>query len=87
MAGLDDKTYRARCKALRAQGGACWICGNPIDRNLPYTHRESWTADHVTPRSKGGALLGELRPAHRHCNSRRGNRTTSVASPITAKKW
>jgi 5-methylcytosine-specific restriction endonuclease McrA len=86
--GLDDRTYRARCKALRAQGGPCWICGKPIDLSLPYTHKDSWTADHVQARSKGGRLLGELRPACRSCNSRRGNRGTTIAAPpTTIKKW
>jgi 5-methylcytosine-specific restriction endonuclease McrA len=85
---LNDRTYRARCKALRAQGGPCHICGRDIDLALPYTDKDSWTADHLIPRSKGGQLLGELRPAHRGCNSRRGNRVTTITTaPVTTKQW
>lgn len=43
----------------------CWMCGQPARENDPIT------ADHETPRAKGG-VDSPLRPAHRSCNSRRG---------------
>lgn len=87
-AGLDDREYRKRTKALRALRHDCWLCGEPIDYTLPYTDAMSFTADHVHARSKGGALLGELRAAHRSCNSRRSNRGTTVTqTPKTVLTW
>jgi 5-methylcytosine-specific restriction endonuclease McrA len=36
--------------------------------------------DHLIPRSKGGGNdMGNLRPAHQRCNSRRGNRPLTPA--------
>lgn len=51
---------------LDTYGSTCWLCGLP----------GSTTADHVIPRSKGGAVydLANLGPAHRNCNEARGNR-------------
>lgn len=91
--GLDDHTYRKRTAALRKyvqeHGAPCWLCGRPIDLGLPYTDRMSFTADHITPRALGGKLLGELRPAHRACNSRRGKRMSveMIPKPKTTREW
>lgn len=51
---------------LSTYGRVCWLCGLP----------GSTTADHVIPRSRGGACydLTNLGPAHKHCNESRGNR-------------
>lgn len=90
MPGLDDKEYRRRCAALRKLRRPCHICGQPIDYSLPYTDPMSFTADHIEPRSLGGSLYGELKPAHRACNSRRGNRTgyrPTVKPPVTSRAW
>ena len=58
---------------LEQYGEVCWLCGLP----------GSNTADHVVPRSKGGAVydLMNLAPAHRKCNESRGNR--DPAAPMT----
>ena len=60
-----------------------------IDFDLPYTHRMSFTADHIDPRGLGGKLLGEIRPAHRACNSSRGKRRTieAIPKPVTTRAW
>lgn len=51
---------------LRVQGRICWLCGNQRIR------RPADSADHVIPRSRGGTDDdGNLRPAHRLCNSAR----------------
>jgi 5-methylcytosine-specific restriction endonuclease McrA len=70
----DHRGYRRRRDRLRRQANTCWLCGKPIDAELQAPHPMSFSADHVRPLSKGGDLLGELRPAHRSCNQRRGNR-------------
>lgn len=51
---------------LETYGAVCWLCGFP----------GSTTADHVIPRSLGGAVydLRNLAPAHKRCNESRGNR-------------
>ncbi len=51
---------------LSTYGRVCWLCGLP----------GSNTADHIIPRSKGGAVydLANLGPAHKRCNESRGNR-------------
>lgn len=52
---------------LSTYGNVCWLCRLP----------GATTADHVIPRSKGGAVydLRNLGPAHTHCNESRGNRS------------
>ena len=65
---------------LAEWGDACWLCGQP----------GADTADHVVPRSRGGGNeLDNLRPAHRRCNSARGNRPARrPAAPIpTSRDW
>jgi len=57
--------YKARAKAVRDSAQYCWIClEGPRDG-------DPWTADHVIPGDKDSPLL----PAHRSCNSRRGDAT------------
>nr|DAK57429.1 MAG TPA: HNH endonuclease [Caudoviricetes sp.] len=51
----------------------CWLCGNPIDMDLPPGHKAAFTLDHIVPIARGGDLHSEARPAHRACNSARGN--------------
>lgn len=65
-------------------GAVCWLCHRPIDLDAPRRGPLGLSVDHVIPRSKGGTnALDNLRPAHLHCNSKRGNRTPalSVAGP------
>ncbi|GAA1323073.1 HNH endonuclease [Leucobacter albus] len=88
MRGLDDHTYRKRTAALKAKRHDCWLCGDPIDYTLPWKHKMAFTADHIQPRSKGGHIYGEIRAAHRSCNSSRSNRVTTVTTaPKTALRW
>lgn len=89
----NDHTYAKRTRALRHHvqrtGEPCWLCGEPIDLDLPPTHPKAFTADHVDAIANGGRLLGELRPAHRACNSRRGRRRTpeQINRPTTTREW
>ena len=67
----------------------CWICGQAIDMNLPPLHARAFTLDHLVPLAKGGALDGEVKPAHRSCNASRGDgrRTKRGATPPTLLNW
>lgn len=56
--------YRRRAKIVRENATECWLCGEGARVDDP------WTADHVVP----GDPASPLMPAHRSCNSRRGNR-------------
>ncbi len=59
---------------LEEYGTICWLCGLPGANS----------ADHIIPRSKGGAVyeLANLGPAHKRCNESRGNRDVEAASPL-----
>lgn len=64
---------------LETYGSICWLCKRPID--LAASGRSKWgmSLDHVLPRSLGGSnALGNLRPAHQYCNSKRRNKLLSA---------
>ncbi|WP_371674455.1 HNH endonuclease [Streptomyces sp. NBC_00289] len=70
----------------------CWLCGHNIDPRLDPRHPMSWTLDHLVPLSRGGDLLdpANARPAHRRCNSSKGNRamaTPQVAPQRASRRW
>jgi len=61
-------------KLVERDGTDCWICGHPIDMNLPRNHEESATIEHRHSISNGGGnMLENLRLSHKCCNERRGN--------------
>lgn len=62
------RAARLRKLTRETYGDICHLCGQPIAEG-------QFSADHLIPRSLGGTDdIGNLRPAHRRCNSRRGNR-------------
>lgn len=72
----NDPEYRRRRERLMAQPNPiCWLCNKPIDKMLKHPDPMSFTADHVEPVATGGHNLGQLRPAHFVCNSRRQQRS------------
>lgn len=93
VAGRDNKTYRDLSDALKRKGRKlglpCWICGHAIDYTLDWRHPMSYTYDHLKAIGSGGHMRGEGQPAHRSCNSRRGNQraTTTVDQPVTTRDW
>ncbi len=50
----------------------CWLCGHPINMQLPHHHARAFTLDHIVPIARAGDIHGETRPAHRDCNASRG---------------
>lgn len=82
------KTWRKKLENDPALA-VCWICGGAIDMNLPPTHGRAFTLDHLVPLSRGGAIDGEVKPAHRACNSARGDgrQTKRGATPPTLLDW
>ena len=55
----------------------CHLCGKPIDYSLPAGHPMCYELDEIVPVSKGGDPLsyGNVAPAHRICNQKRGAKT------------
>ena len=74
-----SKSVRDRARrqiAQRVQAGEpCCLCGSPIDLGIAYPDPWSFTVEHITPTSRGGADYGEnqLAPAHFRCNRKRSN--------------
>lgn len=63
-----------RIRVIRAHGNLCWLCLEDIDLRLVAPHPNSFTVDHVVPKSEGGSgYVGNLRPAHRKCNENKAN--------------
>ncbi|MEV5538488.1 HNH endonuclease signature motif containing protein [Saccharopolyspora shandongensis] len=86
--GRKGRPWRRVVAQLRATDHTCWLCGHSIDADLPPTHPLSYTVDHVVPRSKGGApTLDNAKPAHRRCNSRRGNGQARPDVMRTSRAW
>ena len=69
-------TQRDKDRAtIRKSGAACYICGDPIDYQLPYMDPGEFVVDHVVPLSRGGADdLSNKRAAHRSCNRAKADR-------------
>lgn len=86
MASANGRPWRRVTEQLKEISTTCWLCGYAIDLDLPATHRLSFTADHIIPRSLGGPdTLENARPAHRGCNSSRGARPPAVLP--TSRRW
>lgn len=58
---------------FEAAGWCCALCGDVMRRDVGYLHDLYPTLDHIVPRARGGSdELGNLQPAHRICNLRKG---------------
>ena len=79
---LKNSKQAATLKAqvLAQYGPLCHLCGGEIT--------EDFTLDHLIPRSHGGNHEAwNLRPAHRQCNQRRGNKPLPRRVPRPSRKW
>lgn len=64
----------ARRAVYERDGWTCQICAEPVDPDAPANSTWDATLDHIVPRSLGGSDdPGNLRLAHRWCNSVRGD--------------
>lgn len=93
--------YRALARQVRREDATCWLCGQQIDRTIPYrdpaTRRVSpwsWTLDHVIPVDDAPHLAlvrSNCRAAHHRCNSARGKRPPrrrlTEGELTTSRKW
>jgi hypothetical protein len=81
------KTFRAHCSAEQLP---CWLCGKPIDYELPKDHPDSFNLDHayaVTQRPELAEDTANFRPSHKACNERRGNREPLIDLGIPSEDW
>jgi len=96
----NDRAYVAKREALKRQarktGAPCHLCGKPFDWTREsdpdyWKHPMAFTADHIEAVGVGGSMTGQLKPAHRSCNSRRGmkalNSITAAPAPKTSREW
>jgi 5-methylcytosine-specific restriction endonuclease McrA len=79
-------------RRVMAEESDCWLCGEPVDRDLMFPHPGSPEVDEVVPVSLGGNPFdrGNCRLAHRLCNQQRGNGTRRRARvrPLeTSRAW
>jgi 5-methylcytosine-specific restriction protein A len=67
--GLRRFKRNMRRELSTQRGVHCHICGYKIKTS------EDFTVDHYVPRAKGGTdTRTNLRPAHRECNRKKGDR-------------
>lgn len=93
--------YRCLVRQVRREDGICWLCGQPIDRALPYrdpvtgqVNPMSWTLDHILPLDNYPRLAlvrSNCKAAHHRCNSARGKRLPTRPKPTaplrTTRAW
>jgi 5-methylcytosine-specific restriction endonuclease McrA len=74
-----DRLQLLRDRAFVRQAGKCWWCGGMMLRSpveAPAYHPLACTAEHLTPRSKGGhTTVMNITAAHAFCNHRRHRRS------------
>lgn len=61
----------------------CALCGELVDKSLPYTDPGAPEVDEIIPVSLGGDPLrwDNVQLAHRSCNQAKGNGTGNTARP------
>jgi len=86
----NDRAYVAKREALKRQarktGAPCHLCGKPFNFDLDWKHPMAFTADHLDAVGNGGSMTGQLKPAHRSCNSRRGKKKLGDVAPLKAPR-
>lgn len=63
-------------KKIMATQSICGICGNPVDKSLPYPNPMCATIDHIIPINKGGHPfdIDNLQLAHFSCNRQKSDK-------------
>ena len=88
--GRTSRNFRKLAANLKAQRRPCCLCGQAIDYTLHHLDPDSFTVEHVKPRSTHPHLAedpGNLDAAHKRCNSSRGNREAKPALGATSRDW
>ena len=80
--GRSSQTWKRMRRQILEASDVCWLCGKP----------GADTVDHVLPLSQFPELahdLGNLRPAHKSCNSKKGAGTgeNPVRPMPRSRRW
>lgn len=75
------QAYEQNRKVILATQDVCGICGQPVDKSLPYPDPMSATVDHIIPINRGGhpADLANLQLSHLRCNRAKSDRVPPPA--------
>ncbi|MFM1724040.1 HNH endonuclease [Rhodococcus sp. PAM 2766] len=94
VAGRDTRRWRKLKVQFRARSAEanhpCWLCGQPIDYDLPRDHPEAFQPDHLHPVSthpEHAEDPANLRPSHATCNKARGNRAPLFGLGRQTRQW
>jgi 5-methylcytosine-specific restriction endonuclease McrA len=72
--GVATERY-TRTEIADQHDWTCALCGDEIPKDLHYLDPLALTIDHITPLTRGGDdLRSNVQPAHRRCNTSKGNR-------------
>ena len=64
---------RLATQLMEKTNGKCGICRQPIDLELRWPERSSFSIDHILPVHQGGShQLENLQPSHLQCNMQKG---------------
>jgi len=87
-------TFRTECathtNADGTIGAHCWLCGKPIDYDLPPEHPESFSLDHAHPVATHPELAEDpanFRPAHLIENQQRGDGEPFIHHGSPSENW
>lgn len=79
--GRTTYSFAKMRKRVLEGNPACWLCGQP----------GADTVDHIIPLKHApelGEVVGNLAPAHRSCNSKRGARLPNARSIVSnSRRW
>ena len=72
-------------KKILATQDRCGICGQPVDKHIPYPDPMSPAIDHIIPVSKGGhpCDINNLQLAHMKCNRDKSDKVVTKDSILT----
>lgn len=74
------RTYESNRKKVLMSQDVCGICGEPVDKSLPFADPMSATVDHIIPIAKGGhpSDIENLQLAHRKCNRQKSDKLVNI---------
>lgn len=77
---MQTERFKKQCSQKRnsdgTRGARCALCGNDINYRIKAPHPDSFSVDHIVPVKLRPDLIMDLnnwQPAHRGCNSAKGD--------------